>query len=417
MTSPLLPDGAQRLDLMDAELFRSGVPYDYFAWLREHDPVAWHEEPGGSGYWLVTRHEDVTTVNRDWRRYSNELRGSTLEDPASEHELEARRQIFVNQDPTRHTRTRKLVSAAFTPGHVRRLGDRVAEISRELVDDLLAADAVDFVDEVATLLPFRMVASMFGVPEADWPMVLGWTKQITNAQEPAHNPGLAPRFEVQQAALAYGRDLVAHARAHRDAHSGILVDLLDAETRRDDGTVDRLSDDEIALFILVVVIGGVETTSHALTDAVTAWMRAPQVFEQLAAAGECPNTMVEEVIRWASPAMNFRRTSTEDHELSGVSIAAGDKVVMSFSSANHDERRFPNPERFDPWRTPNDHVGFGAGGPHFCIGAHLARLDLRIMLTELLRRVHSFEPAGEPTRLRSNAFAGWLHYPVRATAR
>ena len=407
-----------RLDLFDPDLFVSGVPHDYFAWLRDHEPVARHEERDGPGYWLVTRHEDVVQVNRDWRRYSNELRGSTLEDPRSDEELEARRQIFVNQDPDRHTRTRKLVSGAFTPGHLKRLTPQVEQICTDLVDDMLERGTVDFVEDVATELPFRMVASMFGVPQADWPVVLQWTKAITNAQEPEHNPGLQHRFDVQQAALAYGRELVAAVRRDRTGYTGLVTDLVDAEIVRGDGSRDSLSDDEIAVFILVVVIGGVETTSHALTEAVGAWAADPGLFAQvLAEEGGCPNSMVEEIIRWATPAMNFRRTATEAHDLRGVRIEGGDKVVMSFSAANRDERRFADPERFDPWRSPNDHVGFGAGGPHFCIGAHLARLDLRLMLTELLRRVEGFEVVGPTKRLRSNSFAGWLHYPVAVTPR
>jgi cholest-4-en-3-one 26-monooxygenase len=168
---------------------------------------------------------------------------------------------------------------------------------------------------------------------------------------------------------------------------------------------------------VIVVIGGVETTSHAVAEAIALFADDPALFERVKAEGACPSGLVEEIVRWGSPAMNFRRTATEDHELRGRQIKAGDKVVLSFSSANRDERHFPDPHTFDPWRSTNDHVGFGGGGPHFCIGAQLARLDIRLMLDEVLRRVDRFERTGEARRLRSNAFAGWLHLPVSATPR
>jgi len=163
-------------------------------------------------------------------------------------------------------------------------------------------------------------------------------------------------------------------------------------------------------------VGGVGTTSHALTEAVLAWIEQPDLFAEWA-GGDCPTAVVEELIRWRGPVMNFRRTATEDHELHGVPIAAGDKVLLSFTAANRDDTHFPHGDRFDAHRMVNDHVGFGAGGPHFCIGAQLARLDIRLMLGELFRRVESFAPAGDAVRLRSNQFAGWLHVPVTAQAR
>ena len=407
----------ERLDLLDPDLFVHGVPYDYFARLRAEEPIAWHEERDGPGYWLVTRYDDVVTVNKDWRRYSNEVRGSALEDPASEEELRARQQIFVNQDPVRHNRTRKLVSGAFTPRQIQLLTPQIRAICTELVDEMLERGTVDFVQEISTMLAFRMVASMFGVPKDDWPMILRWTKQITNFQEPEYNPTLASRFEVQQKAIAYGKELVAEVRRNPAGHTGLITEIVDAQIVGDDGQLDRLSDDEIATFILVVVIGGVDTTSHSLAEAVAVWADDQAPFDKLAASGECPATLIEEVIRWASPAMNFRRTSTEDHDLAGVRIAAGDKVVMSFTSANRDERQFTDADVFDPWRDPNEHVGFGGGGPHFCIGAHLARLNIHLLLEEMLQRVEGFELVGPTKRLRSNAFAGWLHYPVAVTAR
>jgi cholest-4-en-3-one 26-monooxygenase len=408
----------ERLDLADPSLFLEGVPYDYFAWLREHEPVSWHEETaatGGTGYWLVSRYDDVVAATRDWGRYSNALKGAMMEDPASDAELMARRQIFVNQDPPTHSRLRKLVSPAFTPGHVRQLQPRIESMVTELVDRTLQEDSVDFL-RIGEELSFQLVATLFGVPEADWPMVLDWARVITNFQEPSLNPSGASRHELQQKALAYAAGLVAEARANPEGHTGIVADLVASELRGEDGTMQRLTDAELATFFLIVVVGGVGTTSHLLTEAVIAWIEQPDIYAPWA-GGPCPPGVVEELIRWRGPVMNFRRTATEDHELCGVSIKAGDKVLLSFSSANRDESHFAHPNTFDPTRSPNDHVGFGAGGPHYCIGAQLARLDIRLMLGELFRRVRTFEPAGTPVRLRSNQFAGWVSYPVTALPR
>jgi cholest-4-en-3-one 26-monooxygenase len=408
----------KRLDLADPSVFLDGVPYEYFAWLRDHEPVAWHDETdttGGTGYWVITRHDDVSTATRDWHRYSNALRGAAMEDPASEAELTARRMIFVNQDPPTHSRLRKLVSPAFTPGHVRRLQPQIEAMVTRLVDRTVDTEVVDFL-RIGEELSFQLVATLFGVPEEDWPMVLGWARVITNFQEPSLNPSGASRYELQQKALAYASGLVAQARANPDGHTGIVADLVASEIVGDDGTTQRLSDAELATFFLIVVVGGVGTTSHLLTEAVAAWIEQPDIFAPW--SGEpCPPAVVEELIRWRGPVMNFRRTATEDHELRGARIAAGDKVLLSFSSANRDESHFSAPTVFDPTRTPNDHVGFGAGGPHYCIGAQLARLDIRLMMSELFRRVRSFEPAGDPVRLRSNQFAGYVSYPVHAVPR
>ena len=165
-----------------------------------------------------------------------------------------------------------------------------------------------------------------------------------------------------------------------------------------------------------MLVGGLSTTAHTMTEAVHAWLEDPAICAEWL-GGDCPANVVEELIRWRGPVLCFRRTATEDHELHGVTVHAGDKVLLSYASANRDERHFPDPDVFDAHRQPLDHVGFGGGGPHFCIGAQLARLDLRLVLSELFRRVGSFAPAGEPVRLRANQFAGWLHHPVRATAR
>jgi cholest-4-en-3-one 26-monooxygenase len=404
----------EQLDLVDPGLYRDGVPRDHLRWLRDHDPVSWHEESDGPGYWLLTRFDDVVAANRDWQRYSNALKGSSIEEAASEDELVVRRRIFVNQDPPEHTRYRKLVSAAFTPGHVRRMVPLIERTCARLVDGLVDGEAHDFVG-IAEELSFQMVATLFGVPESDWPSLIDTTRVLADFQDPEINPGLAPRPEVQKAMFDYASGLIAEVRAHPERHTGVVVDLVDAEVE-EDGARHRLSDLELVAFFPAVLVGGLSTTAHAMTELVHAWIDEPGIFDRWL-GGDCPPNVVEELLRWRGPVMAFRRTATEDHEVRGSAIRAGDKVILSYASANRDERHFPDPDHFDPDRDPLDHVAFGGGGPHFCIGAQLARLDLRLVYGELFRRVGSFAPAGDPVRLRSNQFAGWLHYPVVATGR
>ena len=401
----------ERLDLVDPGLYVDGVPREYLRWLRDHDPVAWHDEADGPGYWLLTRFDDVVAANRDWSRYSNAMKGSSIEEAASEDELVVRRRIFVNQDPPDHTRHRKLVSTAFTPGHVRRMTPTIEATCARLVDGLLDGEVHDFVG-VAEELSFQMVATLFGVPESDWPSLIETTRVLADFQDPEINPGLAPRPEVAQAMAAYGAGLIAEVRAHPGRHTGVVVDLVNAEIE-EDGERHRLNDLEIVAFFPAVLVGGLSTTAHAMTELVHTWIEHPGIFDPWR-GGDCPAVVVEEMLRWRGPVMAFRRTATEDHELRDREIRAGDKVILSYASANRDERHFTEPDRFDPARDPLDHVAFGGGGPHFCIGAQLARLDLRLVYSELFRRVGTFEPAGEPVRLRSNQFAGWLHYPVVA---
>ncbi|MCD9622858.1 cytochrome P450 [Rhabdothermincola salaria] len=404
----------QRLDLIDPGLYLDGVPRDYLRWLRDHEPVAWHDEVDGPGYWVLSRYDDVVDANRDWRRYSNAAKGSSIEEARSDDELALRRLIFVNQDPPEHTRYRKLVSSAFTPGHVRRLTPLIEATCARLVDELCDGRPHDFV-ATAEALSFQMVATLFGVPEADWPSLLEITRALADFQDPEVNPDLAPRPEVQQAMFAYAADLIARVRSDPEAHTGVVVDLVNAEIE-EDGERHRLDDLGLAAFFPAVLVGGLSTTAHVMTEAVNSWIEDPSLFDEWAGA-DCPASVVEELLRWRGPVMSFRRTATEDHERHGRTIRAGDKVLLSYASANRDERRFDDPDRFDGHRNPNDHVAFGGGGPHFCIGAQLARLDLRLVLGELFRTVDHFEAAGEPVRLRSNQFAGWLHYPVVAVAR
>lgn len=402
-----------RLDLVNPDLYLDGVPRDYFRWLRDNDPVAWHEEADGPGYWVLSRFDDVVAANRNWELYSNSFKGSSIEEARSEDELVARRRMFVNQDPPEHTRYRKLVSAAFTPGQIRRMVPLIEQTCSRLVDGMLASGEVDFVP-VAEELSFQMVATLFGVPESDWPHLIEITRVMADFQDPEVNPGLAPRPEMQRDIANYAQDLIIKVRKDPEAHDGVVADLVRSEVTDDSGT-HVLTDAEIISFFPAVLVGGLSTTAHSMTEMIHSWVVEPGIFDSWRGE-ECPSSFVEEFLRWRGPVMAFRRTATEDHELHGQRISRGDKVLLSYASANHDDRHFADPELFDPGREHLDHVAFGGGGPHFCIGAQLARMDLKLVFSELLRRIGTVESSGSPQRLRANQFAGWLHYPVRVTA-
>ncbi len=403
----------ERLDLVNPDLYLDGVPRDYFRWLRDNDPVAWHEEIDGPGYWVLSRFDDVVAANRNWELYSNSFKGSSIEEARSEEELIARRRMFVNQDPPEHTRYRKLVSAAFTPGQIRRMVPLIEQTCSRLVDAMVDSGEVDFVP-VAEELSFQMVATLFGVPESDWPHLIEITRVMADFQDPEVNPGLAPRPEMQRDIAQYAQDLITKVRNDPDAHDGVVADLVRSELTDDSGT-HTLTDAEIISFFPAVLVGGLSTTAHSMTEMIHSWAVEPEIFDSWLGQ-ECPSSFVEEFLRWRGPVMAFRRTATEDHELHGKLISRGDKVLLSYASANHDDRHFLDPERFDPGREQLDHVAFGGGGPHFCIGAQLARMDLKLVFGELLRRIGTVESIGRPQRLRANQFAGWLHYPVRVTA-
>lgn len=404
----------ERLDLVNPDLYLGGVPRNYFRWLRDNDPVAWHEESDGPGYWVLTRFDDVVGANRNWELYSNSLKGSSIEEARSEEELVIRRRMFVNQDPPEHTIYRKLVSAAFTPGQIRRMAPLIEQTCSRLVDDLLDGEIHDFVS-VAEALSFQMVATLFGVPESDWPHLIEITRVMADFQDPEVNPGLAPRPEMQRDIAEYAQSLITSVRQNPNAHEGVVAALVESELSDEEGT-HKLTDGEIITFFPAVLVGGLSTTAHAMTEMINSWVLSPTMFDTWR-GGDCPSSFVEEFLRWRGPVMSFRRTATADHELRGQRIARGDKVLLSYASANHDDRHFDDPEVFNPDRKQLDHVAFGGGGPHFCIGAQLARMDLKLVFGELLRRVSTVELAGDPRRLRANQFAGWLHYPVRVRGR
>jgi cholest-4-en-3-one 26-monooxygenase len=373
--------------------------------LRREDPVHWHPEPDGPGFWAVMRHADVRTVSRDPATYSSEL-GSTFIDTQTDEALAQLRLTILNMDPPKHNRYRRLVSRGFTPRVVGQLMEAIERRAARIVDDLADGGEVDFVEEIAGKLPLEMICEMIGIPEADWPRMFELSNLLVGGQDPEYqaDPGAG---EVAAAEIyAYCDAVAADRRAN--PREDIMSVLVHAEL---DG--ERLDDLELNLFFVTLVVAGNETTRNLINHSMLAFLEHPEQAQRLRDDPSLWPTAVDECLRWGTSIQNFRRTATRDTELRGVPIAAGDKVVMYYMSANRDDEVFEDPYRFDVGRTPNDHVTFGGGGVHHCLGANLARAEIGAMMRQVVERLPDLELAGEPIRLRSDFVNGVKHMPVR----
>jgi len=406
------------IDLQDPDAYLERVPFEWFDRLREEEPVAWHPEPApNSGFWAVTRYDDLTTVHMDWETYSSETGAVSLEELDAE-QLQVRRSM-LETDPPRHTELRQICSRRFSARAVGRFEDWIRDVARGVLDQALTDDEpFDFVARISRELPIRFLCSIFTVPQEDAPQLISWGDQMIANQDPELSRVQVDLEDTEAYRLLPFRspaalEVFAYADRQRDLRlAEPAEDVLQALTlAQSEGILDER---EYHNYFGVLMIAGNETTRHTITAGMQALMQHP---EQMAYLRDHPETIpvaTEEILRWATPVMHFRRTATRDTELRGVPIRAGDKVVTWYVSANRDEEAFPDPYRFDVTRTPNDHVTFGPGGPHFCLGAHLARLEARILFSELLPRLLSIEPAGPVERIRSNFVNGIKRMPVRA---
>jgi cytochrome P450 len=401
------------------DAFAEGIPHDMFRWLRDNDPVRWYDWPYGHGYWAVTRHDDLVAVHKDTATYSSELGATALEDLAPDA-IEARKSM-LDTDPPRHTRLRALVNRGFTPRAVAAYEGLLRELSDHILDRAIAKGEIDFVDDVAAVLPIRVLCEILGVPHEDNGRLIEWGDAMIGSTDPelsqisyehpeSDRYRLLPfRSPVALELYRYGHALAAERRA--EPRDDIVTKLVEAEI---DG--ERLTEQEFDAMFLLLVVAGNETTRQAIAHGMGAFMDNPEQLERLGADPALMPSAAEEIIRVATPVLHFRRTATVDTELRGVPIKAGDKVVTWYASANFDERVFPDPLKFDIGRRPNEHVSFGRGGPHFCLGAHLAKLEVRIMFEELLPRIRSIEPTGPVQRIRTNFTHALKRMPVRVVA-
>jgi cytochrome P450 len=395
---------APTIDLISPAAFAHGHPWEQYAWLREHAPVYRHPDPEGPDFWAVTRYEDVRAVSRQPQLFSSYARGVMLAEP-DEMGLAAARQMMLTMDPPQHERFRRLVSRGFTPRRAELMRSRIDELAREIVADVAPKGECDLVSDVAGRLPSGLIAELMGIPRADGERLYELT-EIMHTTDPA---AVTPERQLEAVTemLAYAGSVAKDKRAH--PADDIATTLVQAEIEG-----QRLTDDEFQWFFLLLVNAGGDTTRNLVSAGVQLLFDHPD--EQAGLRGDLDGLLpsaVEEMLRYASPVVHFRRTAMADTVIRDQVIRAGDKVVVWYGSANRDEEIFDDPDTFDIGRDPNPHVAFGGGGAHLCLGMHVARVEIASLLREVLLRLPGLAPAGEPERLASGFIVGYHRMPVR----
>lgn len=422
------PVRLEDIDLNDGGRFVPGVPYEWFRFLRREHPVWRHPDPGEvhDTYWCVTRYQDCVTVNRDIEHFSS-YHGSAIFSDMDAEQLEQQRMMMLNMDPPLHTRYRRLVNKGFTPRMVRDLESRIVAYADQIIDNVCEQGEADFVVDIASELPLLVIAEIMGVPQEDRGRVFDWSNRMIGREDPEYQHSHAAptgsesareadRVAREAAAIeessrasmelfAYADQLTALKRAHP------TEDLLSVLTRAEvEG--ESLSQMELDLFFLLLAVAGNETTRNLMSGAMAAFFQSPDQWQRLREDRSLMTKAIEEMLRFVTPVMHFRRDVIQDCELGGEQLREGEKVVFWHISGNRDETAFPDADRFDIGRDPNLHMAFGGGGPHFCLGANLARMEIRVMFDRLLERLPDIRQAGEVQRLHSNFINGVKHLPV-----
>ncbi|MEU0936497.1 MULTISPECIES: cytochrome P450 [unclassified Embleya] len=400
------PD-ATTFDVYSPDSYAAGIPHATFARMRRTAPVYRHADPERpDGFWAVTRHADVIRVSRNPEIFSSRERLSLLVEP-EEDVLATQRLMMLNMDPPEHSRLRNIVNKGFTPRTTLTLEDKVREACERIVAKAVDQGEGDFVAMCAAELPLVVIADLMGVPQVDRHRLFEWSNKLVGDADPDLRPEEGEAEQVQMEMFGYADALGA---ARRECPVDDIVSKLVCPDR--DG--QELTALEFDLFFMLLAVAGNETTRNAISGGMLALIEHPEQWERLRAdpAG-LAGTAADEIVRWVSPVNAFKRTAVRDTELSGRPIAAGDKVVVYYASANHDEEVFVDPYRLDIGRDPNPMLGFGGGGPHFCLGRHLAKLELEIIFRTLAEQVARVEPLGPARRMRSNFLNGIKDMPVR----
>ena len=394
------------IDLVSTDAFANGHPWEQYAWLRANDPVHFHPQADGPGFWAITRYDDVRTVSRQPKTFSSYESGVMLAEP-DEGGLAAQRLMMLNMDPPQHDRFKLLVSRGFTPRNAPSLTPRIEELAKEIVDDVIERGECDLVSDIAGRLPSGLIAELMGIPRSDG-------ERLYELTEIMHTHDDSAEFRIKQInaigeMLGYAQSVAQDKRAK--PADDIATTLVQSEV---DG--DRLTDDDFAWFFLLLVNAGGDTTRNLVAAGVQQLFEHPDEHRRLLADVDgLTATAVEEMLRFTSPVAHFKRTVMHDVELGGKQLHAGDRVMVFYGSANRDESVFADADRFDVGRSPNPHMAFGGGGPHLCLGMHVARIEIAVMLREMLTRLPDMRSAGPIERMHSSFIAGITNMPVAFT--
>lgn len=400
------------IDLTDMDRFQDAFPHEWFTYLRREAPVWFHPptdtEGNENGFWVATKYEDVVAVSRDWQTFSSEKSpdadagGIMIPDIGPEGGVGT---MMLMMDPPQHTRYRKIVASAFTPRVIRLFEEQVRRRSREIVDNVIGRGGCDFVTDIAAELPLQAIAEILGVPQEDRGKLFDWTNKMVGSSDPEYLVGPEEAMNVSVEMFTYADALGNERRAM--PREDIVTAIVNAEVEG-----ERLSEMEFDMFFMLLTVAGNETTRNAITHGMIAFLEHRDQWDRLREHPELFDLAAEEIVRWASPVIYFRRSVTHDVELRGQQLRAGDKITVWYPSANRDDDIFERPFDFDIGRDPNPHIGFGGRGPHFCLGSNLARLEIKALYEELTKRIPDMHGAEPAARLRSNFINGIKHLPV-----
>jgi cholest-4-en-3-one 26-monooxygenase len=400
-------------DPTDPELNEASIPHEEFLALRKKAPVFWVEQPQGSrdgmaaeagtGYWAVSKHADVAAVSKNSKDFSSAENGAIIrfQEGILREQVELQRVMLINQDPPEHTATRHIISRGFTPRSIGALEQIMKDRAARIVEEAVGRGEGNFVEEVACELPLQAIADLLGVPQEDRRKLFDWSNQMLSYDDP-DVPGDPDTAAAE--ILGYAMEMAADRKA--TPRDDIVTKLVHADK---DGR--GLNDDEFGYFVIMLTVAGNETTRNAITHGMNAFLDHPDQWDLW--KRERPATMVDEVIRWATPVSVFQRTALNDVEVGGVEVTKGQRVGLFYASANFDDDVFEDPYTFDITRDPNPHVAFGGHGAHYCIGANLARQEVRLMFDALADLAPDISKAGDPRRLRSGWINGIKDLPVR----
>ncbi len=403
MTADLLPAG---YDFTDPDVNHASVPHDEFKALRQSSPVHWIEQPeavrsgfaaeSGSGYWALTRHADVLAVSKDSKNFGTFENGAIIRfgEGMLREQIELQRVMIINQDPPDHTAMRQIVSRGFTPRAINALDEIMTQRARQIVGDAVAKGEGNFVEQCAAELPLQAIAELLGVPQEDRFKLFEWSNQMLASDDP--DVGGDPEVASTEI-LMYAMGMAAQRKA-------APLDDIVTKLVNSDQSGRGLTDDEFGFFVIILAVAGNETTRNAITHGMNAFLDHPDQWELW--KKERPATMVDEVVRWATPVISFQRTAHHDVEVGGQLVKKGERVGLFYSSANFDEDVFTDPYRFDITRSPNPHVGFGGNGAHYCLGANLARQEIRQMFDAIADLAPDITKLAEPSRLRHSWING-----------